>query len=369
MQHVEPKAKWESYKSDELAKASPLLTEMGFVLDDEQPHLSGERFLMQAVTTAAGRKLILLGTRVSDGTRVVIKATSDIKGTEEIEHERTCRKILGELGFAYGVFYSPEEIAYGARNGMTISIQRFLEQEKPFLERPLEEQFGLALTSLKAQEGAHATTYAHYRLAEKTFGARDENDYLTNYEGFKDKITAALGGSSEESVLIARGEKLLKEHDITIARYSGFLTHTDFVPHNLRIQNGRIYLLDHSSLQFGNKYEGWARFTNFMTLYNPPLEEALIEYVRLNRAKEESLSFKLMRVYRLGEIISFYVRASGEASGDLKRLELKRIEFWGEVLSAVLEDKRLPDTIRENYKKDRDAVRSDEEKKRQIGLH
>ena len=48
-----------------------------------------------------------------------------------------------------------------------------------------------------------------------------------------------------------------------------------------------MYLLDHSSLRFGNKYEGWARFRNFTTFYNRPLEEALLLYMRNNRAEEK----------------------------------------------------------------------------------
>lgn len=369
MEHKNAHSSWETYRDEELAVVSPMLVEFGYILEERQPHISGERYLMQAVTTAHGKKLILLAKDRKSGKRVVIKITSDETGAKELSHERTCRSVLSTINFAYRIFFSPEELLFTTRGKYTISVQEFLEQECAFLERPIEEQFRLALSGFKAQEGAHAATYAHMRTAKKTFGSRDAKDYLANFTRFKNDIIAKRTNEDVLRTRLDSAEKLLREHQETIERYSGFLTHTDFVPHNFRIKDGHIYLLDHSSIVFGNKYEGWARFLNFMTLYNPKLEEVLVQYVKDNRDPEESRALMHMRVYRLAEIIWFYTDLLGKTSGDLRTLEEKRIGFWGEVLDATLRGQPLKADIRETYIKDRDALRSQEEKDRQVGLH
>lgn len=360
---------WESYRAQELAEVTPLLATLGFTLDEHQPHIGGERHLMHAVTTASGRKLILLGKRVSDGKRMVIKATSDPAGMRELSHERTCRTALKEIAFAYQVFFSPEEILFTKQNGYLVSIQAFIEQERTFLERPLEEQFFVVLRAFKAQESAHATTYGHRRLIQKTFGQIDAEGYIRAYRTFRLNIEKNLPKRTDIHALLRRGTQTLERERATIEQYGGFLTHTDFVPHNFRIADGTIYLLDHSSLRFGNKYEGWARFLNFMTLYNRPLEDALLFYVKNNRTPEEYRALELMRIYRLGEIVWFYTNILEKTSGDLRELTEARIAFWAEVLKATLDRNQVSKSIIQNYKNTRDALRSKEEKERQKGLH
>lgn len=359
---------WEEYKKAELENLSRALKELGYTLEKKQPHISGERFLSEAVTTLNGRKLVLLG-RGKNGEKVVIKAASDKNGAREIERERKCREVLKEIKFAYQTFFTPAEILLTKKDGYTISIQTFVEQEKSFLERPTSEQFALALKAFKGQESAHATTYQHHRLVKKSFGSINANGYIKVFNHFKKNITDSFPTDKKLTEALEKAKKILEENKETIEQYSGFLTHVDFVPHNIRIVGGNIYLLDHSSLRFGNKYEGWARFLNFMTLYNPPLESALTEYVKNNRTEEESLSLKLMRIYRLGEIICYYTDTIDKISGNLRALNLKRIEFWTNVLEALLENKTVPKEIIEKYKSDRDSLRSEEEKERQIGLH
>lgn len=359
---------WEVYRGAELAVLHPALAALGYELGAEQPHTRGERYLMQAVTTAGGKKLILLGRRTSDGTRVVIKATADPSGMRELKHERACRRVLKEINFAYQVFHSPEELFFGKRGGRLISIQKFIDQEAQFLARPLKEQFSLALKAFKAQEGAHATTYGHERLIGAVFGAMRPVDYLRHFAPFKANIERTAPALVQVE-LLTEAQQLLESHCETIERYGNFLTHTDFVPHNIRVKDGDIYLLDHSSLRFGNKYEGWARFINFMTLYNPPLAEALIEYVRLNRAPEEALALKLMRVYRLGEIIWYYANTLNKCTGDLCALNTERVRFWTHVLEAVLADRPLAPEVLEAYRRTRDRLRTPEEKVRQKDLH
>ncbi len=360
---------WKKYQEHELSILTPVLEKLGFELEPLQPHAGGERYLMQAVTTASGKKLILLGRRTQDGMRVVIKTTNDENGIRELEHERECRRVLQEINFAYQVFHSPVELFFGECEGRRISIQQFIEQESTFLARPLKEQFALALKAFKAQEGAHATTYGHERLIKKTFGTRSAVEYLRAFEEFKKNTLHAFPSDTATRDLLDEASKQLTEGRETIGQYCGFLTHTDFVPHNIRVKDGEIYLLDHSSLRFGNKYEGWARFLNFMTLYNPPLERALTEYIRLNRTPEESISLKLMRIYRLGEIIWYYTSTLKNCSGDLRTLNEERIRFWTRILAAVLRDETVSTKVLDDYRRTRDALRSEDEKLRQKDLH
>lgn len=362
------KRAWEEYCESELARIRPILMQHGFILDEIQPHISGERYLMQAITTASGKKLILLGTD-REGKKVVIKATRDKSGMGEILHERSCRNLLKKIDFAGDVFNTPEELALLTDGGYTISIQRFIDQECSFLERPLEAQFQFALQAFKSQESAHATTWNHRALIQNTFGIRDVGTYLHTFATFKANIKIALPTDKDLHVLLDNAETVLHEHRTVIEQYSGFLTHTDFVPHNIRISGNIMYLLDHSSLTFGNKYEGWARFLNFMTLYNPPLEQALVHYVRDNRAPQESISLRMMRIYRLGEIIWYYVRTLDASAGNLLALNTERIHFWTEILSYIQKDITVPESIVEEYKAKRDSLRSDDEKQRQKGLH
>jgi len=360
---------WEDYKRRELGALKPVLTTLGFELEAEQPHLIGERYLQRAVTTIHGRKLILVGKRVSDAKRAVIKATSDRDGVYEIEHDRFCRDALQKLHFAYHAFYSPKETLFTKRNGFTIFIQEFLEQPCAFIDRPVEEQFHFALTAFKAQESAHAATYNHRRFIAKTFGEKIVEDYLHTFANFGNTLCDALPDDSMLCHALDRGVAFLAEHKKTIEQYSGFLTHIDFVPHNFRIVNGDIYLLDHSSIRFGNKYEGWARFVNFMEVYSRELARWLVQYVRDNRTEEESLSLKLMRIYRLGEIIYYYADTIEQSSGDLLKLNRARVVLWRDVLTAILADTPVPPEVIGQYKQTRDSLRSADEKKRQKGLH
>jgi hypothetical protein len=360
---------WEFYVESELKILNPLLYPLGFSLDTFQPHIQGERFLMRAITTTSGEKLILLGTQISTNKRVVIKVTKDTAGMKELIHERKCRILLQEIRFAYNTFVSPNEIFFKKIDAYLISIQEYIEQESTFLSRTNKEQGALALRAFKAQESAHATTYGHIKEIEKTFGIMRSGDYLERFEFFSKKVTSLLSENGDSGTIFASSQSFLEAHKEIIEQYSGFLTHTDFVPHNIRIRSDTIYLLDYSSLRFGNKYEGWARFLNFMTLYNPSLERALVEYVRVNRTPEESVSLKIMRIYRLGEIIYYYSKTLSQSTGDLLLLNTARIGFWSEVLKAELANTALEDAIRENYKNLREKLRSEPEKLRQKDLH
>ncbi|MEK7530582.1 MAG: hypothetical protein AAB573_01845 [Patescibacteria group bacterium] len=362
-------SEWDAYVKDELSAFIQIAGALGYTLESQQPHISGERHLMQAVTTAGGRKLILIGHKKSDNTRVIIKATRDADGIREIAHEQKARALLHSINFAYQAFHSPRVLYAGESGGFTISITEFIEQTSTFLERPLKEQFAFALSAFKAQESAHATTYTHMQKISRVVAPIDSSAYRTLFADFVSNIRASSEVSPGFIKTLESAIGLISKHATTIDRYGSFLVHVDFVPHNIRIKNNSIYLLDHSSIRFGNKYEGWARFINFMTLYNPPLADALIEYVRLNRGEEEVLALKLMRVFRLGEILWYYTQTLRSVDGNLKLLNTARIVFWTEVLTSVLTDTPLSDSVRTHYIEQRDMLRSDEEKKRQIGLH
>jgi hypothetical protein len=369
MPQISNKQMWEKYCQSELTALLPILKQLGFRIKKKQPHLIGERYLMQAVTTTSGKKLILLGRRIKDNKKVIIKATSDKEGSKEIKYERTLRQALQKINFAYQVFFSPQEILFVEQNGFTILIQAFLENERSFLERPLKEQFFLALKAFKAQESAQATAYRHRRFTKKIFGNKEAKDYLKIFELFRKEIEKSLPNPKKLQALLRKAQSFLQKNAETIDQYSGFLTHTDFVPHNFRISDNKIYLLDHSSIRFGNKHEGWARFLNFMALHNPKLEQALVEYVKINKTEEESLSLQLMRIYRLGEIIYYYTNTLPKSSGDLLKLNQARIDFWSQILEAVLKNKILLRKTIQEYIRTRDSLRDQEEKERQKVLY
>lgn len=361
-----PHITWQQLATDTITKLTPLLQERGFVLSDEQPHLKGERFLMQALTTVGGSKLILQGVRQADTVPVIIKVSNDTVGIAEIEHERVCRASINQLDFAYDVFAAPQEILHTMADGFVISIQEYIAQEHSFLERPLLEQFDYALRAFTAQEHSRATTGHHVAAIKKTFGLFTPSDYQRLFVSF---VTAHQDkeGTLLHSRLTAASTEL-KAGSQRILQYGGFLTHTDFVPHNFRIRDNKLYLLDFSAIRFGNKHEGWARFLNFMTLHHPELETALLSYLEMNRAAEELESLHLMRLFRLGEIVTYYESTLPRSTGNLLTLNQARIDFWSDVLAAELEHTQISPSIRAKYQVTRDTLRSEGEKARQQGL-
>lgn len=363
-----PQELWNEYLKTELPKIATLLAPHHIALAADQPHTKGERFLIQALTTIGGKKLILLGTDTARHIPVVIKATNDYAGKQELLHERTCRTLLHEMNFSYESFHSPKELLFIENRDYTIYVGEFIEQSSSFLDRPLEEQFSFALRALKAQEHTRATTAGHVRAIKRVFGTRNSDEYLLMLDGFI--VTANTNDASPETLLLLEDVRnLLKKNTERIEQYGNFLTHTDFVPHNFRIRDNTLYLLDFSSLRFGNKHESWARFLNFMTLYNRDLEQLLITYVEKNRSHEERESLQLMRLFRLSELIAYYANTLKKSTGNLRTLNEVRMQFWSNVLKAELKNERVDSSIIEAYTHTRDTLRSDDEKSRQVGLH
>lgn len=371
MQPHNARQEWEQYRKREFGTAVPMLKKLGFEIESEQPHTGGERFLMAGKRDVGGGgyKLVLLGTRITDHKQVVIKISSDREGIREIATEQRAREILRVLKFAYQTLHAPLEILYITGGTHTVSVTAHLEQEKTFLSRPLGEQFSLALQAFKAQESVHATTYSHTKVIRKVFGIWGAQNYLDSFEMF---LKAAIQSEPNNQALVqslTRAKNFLAEHRNAIEQYCGFLTHADFVPHNLRVHEGNVYLLDSASLHFGNKYESWARFLNFMLLYNRPLEKAFLQYVHDNRTPEEELSLRLMRIYKLGKLLEYHAGTIPKTSGDMNILGKKRVEFWRKALESLLDDQPLSEAVISQYQRERDSLRSEEEKKRQKALH
>lgn len=354
---------WSEYRDIELAKARPLLARHGFILDEQQVHIGGERSVI------SGRKLVLLGKRAADNRRVVIKISSFADGKKELLLERTCREMLDRIHFAYGVFLTPEPLAWIEEGPTLVAVTAFIEQACSFLERPLKEQFFLTLKAFETQESAHATTHEHERALRGTFKVFTTDTYVERLAMYEKTITEILPEQTGLHSLIKEVLSQFIEHKETIDRYNGFLIHADFVPHNIRIVNHDIYLLDHSDIRLANKYDGWARFLNFMTLYHRELEAYLLAYLNKNRTAEELKSLRVMRLYRLVELVWYYAKRLPSTDGPLKELDGARIIFWGDVLAATLNNETVNEERVRAYQNTRDGLRSEDEKQRQKGLH
>lgn len=363
MADLDKKKLWEEYCQKELEWLRPLLATLGFSLEDTQVHIGGERYVFSE------KKLVLVGKRIKDNLKVIIKVSSSQRGIDEIKHERQCRTMLDKIKFAYHVFFSPPEILYQEKDNKVIFITKYIEQSCQFLERPLKEQFFLSLKGLEVQEGVQITTYEHAHDIDKYFGVWTAKNYLEKFEEYYQDVLVNLADQKDILDLYKNAKEFLLKNSKTIDLYSGFLTHWDFVPHNIRVKGNDIYLLDYSSIRFGNKHESWARFINFMSMHNIELEKALLFYVKKNRAASEYLSLQTMRVYRLAEIIWHYINTLSKADSDLVALNNLRIRFYAQLLKTVLDDQYLDKAIVTEYIAQRDVLRSQEEKIRQKNLH
>ncbi len=369
MMVTDAKKEWREYVASEKRRTIPLLAELGFTLDEEQPQTIGERYLTRPV--GSGRKVVFFGRQGE--TRAVIKISGESQGRDELLFEKHVHDMLTHITFAYDMFALPAILHFN--NAQGILITEYIEQEKPFLDRPLKEQFAIALNAFKSQEHTHATTAEHWTALEQLMATHVHFIKPGEYRKIGTYAMDLLPLLDPDTTLYKKNNVLIDQviHEIhanktMLERYDGFLTHWDFTPQNFRIRDGKLYLLDLTSMRFGNKYESWARFINFMMLYNPELAQALVDYVRLNRPEEIKV-LKIMRAYRLIELIRYYATWLSKTKGDTQKLANVRIAFWTKALECVLTDKKIPmETIAE-YKEKRDQLRTPDEKKRQQGLH
>ncbi len=330
-----------------LTKIAQIIGSLGLTLDQYQPHLSGERFLMMR------NKLVLIGRQNKTGEKVVIKTSDQTSGKKEIRREKKVRDLMNSLAFSDDSILFPAESYFGRRQNYLIWITKFIPQEKVFVRHSLEEQFFTALRAFEAQEAFHATTYGHLRQIGDTFPVFSAQNYLVEFKKFRN------GG------VMTKALNYLADHRAIIDLYANHLIHTDFVPHNFRISGNQIYMLDSSSFCFGNKYEGWARFLNYMVIHNPQLENLLLDYLKQNRDPKEYLALRLMRIYKTGYLLNYYADSLAKTTGDLRALTQRRLDFWRQVLEVLIKDQPLPSEVLEQYLADRDQLRSAEEKERQ----
>lgn len=359
MQAIKNKEDWETYREKEIARALPSLHDLGMFLDEEQVHTGGERYLM------SGRKLVLTGVRQKDEKKVVIKVSSFPEGKKEIAHEKTVRDMIDSLPFAHGALLAPREIFFGEQKDVLIFITEYIDQLIPFVTLPLEKQYFFALRVLEEQEGFHATTREHSKTIEKVFASCSADDYVASCALFLHTVRETLGDRSNLIALMEKACAEISKNKTTLERHGNYLTHTDLVPHNMRVGENGIYLIDYAAIHFGNKYEGWARFLNFMLLHNPPLEKLLLSYVQENRTEDEYLSLRLMRMFKVCFLLRFYALALQKTEGDLRTLTEARIDFWTGVLHALERDMPIDASLRDTYLTKRSILRSPEEVARQ----
>jgi hypothetical protein len=349
---------WLAYCAEELHTSLPLLHRLGFVLDASQVHLEGERFL------TAVRKLVLTGKRKHDGLRVIIKISSRQDGIREIEQERLVRMLLDEIGFkSLGVF-CPPEIAFEKRDGCAVSVVSYIEQDLPFNDRPLDEQFTMAIRGLEAQSRVPLNAYPAAAAIRSTLGVDTWAKYLASFMGYCKVARSCCPTQHRMLAVIEEASELFEKGTTIVAQYGEFLTHTDFVPHNFRISDGKFFLLDLASIRVGNKHESWARFVNNTLFCNRDLEKALVHRVRATGGDAAYTNLRLMRIYKAMFLLQFFAHSLGVTTGNLYLLCAKRVTFWTEVLKAILTDVPLTDEVVAAFIHERDALRSADEYRR-----
>ncbi len=359
---------WEQYVNSEMDNFKSKILELGFILDENQVHVKGERSILLS------KKLILTAIRTVDNLKVIIKISSQKEGIDEIIYERMCRVALQKMNFNYKKFNHPKEIHFENKNDNLIVITEFIGEEQNFLQRNTEEQFKIILKGLEILEGVHVTVNKLADFVTKFFEIKDFKIYEKKLLEYEKIILENWSGDNFKNIL-EKGKRMFMGSEYRVNQYCGFLTHFDFVPHNFRVRRenneDKIYLLDYTSLSIGNKHESWARIINFMSLYNSDLERAILKYFELNRSEEELKSLKLLRIFRLFDHIHYYTKVykNLENGNSLKELTKLRIFFWLELLKNVLDDKFLDPKVIEDYKNKRDSLRSKEELERQKVLY
>ncbi len=351
------KGTWREIFETEIVALSPILKTLGFSLSDEQIHLSGERFLMTR------DKLVLSGTKIKNNSRVIIKSALHPNGKAEIRKEKSARDTLAQLSFARDVLLFPAEILFQEKDDWLVYVTEYVEQKKIFTAYPIEEQFFMILRAFEAQEAFHATTFEHVRFAEKTFTIRRADDYINEAQKLVNEIIKHNDNTTR--AVCEKALLYLSDGRIIIDRFANHLVHTDFVPHNFRVNGNNLYVLDSAAVEFGNKYEGWARFLNYMVIHNPKLEDLLLTYLQKNRNTEEIQSLHLMRIYKALYLLQYYTRSLEKTVGDLHTLTEIRVRFWRDILETFLAEKRVSEELVTKYIQERNTLRSPEETKRQ----
>ncbi|KND48437.1 MAG: hypothetical protein AB200_01760 [Parcubacteria bacterium C7867-005] len=340
-----------------LEKIASIIAPLGFELDEEQPHMKGERFLMM-------KNKYVLSATTDKGNKVILKIAHHEDGKKEIMDEKLNRDVLTSVVFSNDRLMVPEEIYFGIKDGHLVWATAFIPQEKVFVAHSIEDQFFKILRVFEEQEAFHATTFEHLKSISKVFPVFHAKEYFEEFKKFANSVSKNIKDRNLDD-LMSDAYELLVSNKKNIDEFSNYLTHTDFVPHNFRIRGNAIFMLDLSSVHFGNKYEGWARFMNYMVIHNPHLNKLLSEYVLKNRGVKEQLSLRLMRIYKIGFLLQFYGASLSKTEGDLQKLTMERISFWQTILEHLVNNEEVPESFVESYKDIRDNLRSKDEKDRQ----
>jgi len=298
-------------------------------------------------------KHVLIGRNVVGDKKVVIKISNSKDGKMEIQNEKLAQDALDKAIFSREKLLFPKELLSTELENHVIRITEFIEQDRVFGAYPVEEQFFMILKEFEVEEGFYANTFDHLETVKKTFPVINAKDYAETFKEFK-----ISSGKSEALKLIVDNEDLIETR-------SNYLTQTDLVPSNFRIKNGQVYMLDLSSMHFANRYEGLARFLNWCIIHNPELEKILIDYIKKNRGEDEYLNLRLMRIYKAGFLIDHYTRKLDKTSDNLHKLTKIRVSLWQNILKNLISDKLTERTIVENYRRERDQLRSQGEVDRQ----
>jgi len=330
--------------------------EIGITLDPDQLHIGGERSLHSP------HKLVLTGYHNVIGKKIIFKYADTPSGQRELRLEYRAADQLRDCAFALEDILLPNILHFEEKAAYSLLITQFIEQPKIFTAFTLKEQFFMAVQALENQESFHATTLEHHQYTRRHFVHYSPADYLTSLQTM---IAAVEKIDPKQAQNLEPSWSFLSANLSLLKTYDGYLMHTDFVPHNFRINDNKIYLLDTVSFKIGSKYESWARFINFMEIHNPLLVTYLLNYVRDDRGLVDYQALRLMRIYKSVFLVHFYATMLDQTEGDLHQLTRIRLGLWTTITAGILSDTALPADIREQYYQHRDQLRSNQEKKRQ----
>lgn len=333
-----------------------LAESLDITLDKKQLNIGGERSIMSP------DKFVLTGIKNSTQAKVVLKCAKKPAGVKEMEQEHKVRSGLKGLPFAERELIMPEEIFYGRKGEYIVSVTAFIEQDKVFTDHTLQEQFFMSLYALECQESFHVTTREHHATIRNQFEIHSPDFYIAKAKRLADNVKQNWPESSQH---IDKAIDELSNNRKLLNSFNGYLIHSDFVPHNFRIKNRQLYLLDFVSFRLGNKYESWARFINFMEVHSPKLVPLLLDFVKRSRGEQEYKSLRLMRLYKIIFLLNYYANTLTKTEEDLRALTESRLTIWTHILESVLADTKVDEVKLENYYQERSNLRTDTEKERQ----
>lgn len=342
----------------EIKSLSKLLNSIGLGLEQDQPHVQGERFL------ASPDKLVLVGKRKKDGKKVIIKTSWQKRAKEEIKQEKKVRDIISSFAPFKKAILIPDEIYFGKKGKYQIFVTEFIDQEKVFISHPIKKQFETILEAFTKREVLNGNTFSEVRKMYKDFPFLGTLDYIKNFKTFQKSVLSRYRTPGIEEAM-NEGFKFFKENKSIINSEGEHLVHSDFAPHNFRLKGNSLYTLDCSAFIFGNKHEELARLLNYMSIHNPVLEKRIKKYIYQKRGRGAYLNLRLIRIYKILLLLNFYADALAKTTKDLLALTTHRIEYYEELLRVILQDRDLDPRMHQVYLENRDHLRSEEEKKRQ----